>query len=142
MIPITVISLPHETQRRARIKNQLDRLGLSFSFFDAINGQDLPADMPLPYNEARRLRIFGRGLTQGEIGCLLSHKAVLEVIARSTTPCTLVLEDDVVIDAGLPGILQDIQTHANTFDLVRFLSGPKISRIKKRKILTLNTAGL
>lgn len=141
-LPIHVISLPQETQRRARMQDQLARLNLPFTFFDAIDGRTLPPGQPLPYDEKRRLRIFGKPLTPGEIGCLLSHKAVLEQIAQSDARLALVLEDDVIVGPALPELLKELAARAGAFDLVRFLAGPKIDRLKKRKILGLGTGHL
>ena len=48
---------------------------------------------------------FGLSLTQGAIGCAVSHKTIWEEVAKTEKNLVLILEDDAVI---LPGFTQKI----------------------------------
>ena len=118
-ITIEVISLPESAARRASVARQLDPTGLSWSFFDAIKPSALPAP-PAEYDAVRRLRFTGYPMSEGEIGCFLSHRAVwCEVVSRQR-PC-LVLEDDFTIAEGedLAGLLTLIAPHLAAFGFIR-----------------------
>jgi GR25 family glycosyltransferase involved in LPS biosynthesis len=92
---IVVISLA-DSVRRERVSPNLDSLGISWSFFEALRE---PATGLPQYSEAESLRFWGRGLSKAEIGCAASHMSVMAEIARSgSASWTLVVEDDVVLD--------------------------------------------
>jgi GR25 family glycosyltransferase involved in LPS biosynthesis len=94
---VTVISFP-DSPRRERVSANLNALGLPWRYFDAL--REAPPHLP-QYDEAQSVRFWGRTLSQGEIGCAASHLAVLsELAAAREETWTLVLEDDVALDAG------------------------------------------
>jgi GR25 family glycosyltransferase involved in LPS biosynthesis len=71
------------------MQRQLDDLGLPFRFFNAIDGSKMTATK---FREA-----VGVKLTPGEIGCGLSHLAVIREIAEGEHEYAAILEDDVFI---------------------------------------------
>lgn len=98
MIPLSVISLARSHERRAFMQRQLESLELPFRFFDAIDGSKLVEPVA---NKVMEASSIGVRLTRGEIGCALSHLAVLEEIAQSQHEYAAVLEDDVFVSAEL-----------------------------------------
>lgn len=135
MIPIYVISLPTDAARRARMAGQFERLGLPYRFFDGVDGRALPA-AALDAAAPSRHRRYWSHLTAGEIGCALSHLAVIRAIAAGPDPLALVLEDDVVLEPGLPGLLADLTKTADPppFDLLWLSHAP---RKRHRAVLPL-----
>ncbi|MET4322943.1 glycosyltransferase family 25 protein [Bradyrhizobium sp. RT5a] len=96
-VKVIVISLP-DSPRRERMGANLNALGLPWRYFDALRHP--PAHLP-QYDEARSIRYWGRTLSGSEIGCAASHLAVLSQLATSSEETwTLVIEDDVALDAG------------------------------------------
>jgi len=103
-LPIFVISLARAERRRARLSEQLERLGLAddVRWFDAIDGASLTDDEIRRHCSRRGYRGFLRyperafngTLTRGALGCALSWKALLPDIRQPT----LVLEDDALFD--------------------------------------------
>jgi len=89
LIPLNIISLERNHERRAFMQCQLDDLGLPFRFFNAIDGSNMTAKK---FREA-----VGVKLTPGEIGCALSHLAVIQEIAEGEHEYAAILEDDVFI---------------------------------------------
>jgi GR25 family glycosyltransferase involved in LPS biosynthesis len=97
-LSIVVISLAGSL-RRERASANLNLIDIPWTFFDALRA---PANGLPPYDEALAVRFWGRGLSKAEIGCAASHMSVLAKLAESDTDdsWTLVVEDDVVLDAG------------------------------------------
>ncbi len=126
MIPVIVISLLSSTDRRRAVEQSFGRVGVPFSFFDAVDGKTMgPADIaelaPRPYVDKR-----DRILTPGEIALAASFRRVLQRFYAGTDPFILIAEDDVVVsleaadylDAGL------LQSLPN-FDVLRLANDPK-----------------
>lgn len=136
--PIFVISLPGTEERRAYITNQLNTLGLPFSFFDAVNGHALDVLSHENYDGLKRRLSFGKDLTPGELGCFLSHKKLYEKICNDNLESAVILEDDVILHEDFPKILQSLSAHQNHFDIVRFLGSPKVMKRGGRKLISLD----
>lgn len=73
--PIFVISLKHSEDRRAYITKELARFGLEFEFFDAVDGASLDSDT-IKKVCSYDITKWRRPLSNGEIGCALSHISV------------------------------------------------------------------
>ena len=136
--PIFVISLPGTDERRSYISEQLGKLGLPFSFFDAVNGYELDVLSHENYNGKKRRLLFGKDLTQGELGCFLSHKKIYQKICNDNLESAVILEDDVILHEDFPKILSTLSKHQDHFDLVRFLGSPKVMKRGGRKLIPLN----
>src|SRR5215467_13979333 len=80
---ISVINLPHRTDRRAAMGEQLSRIGWRAKFFPAIRPKDA-AGFP----------------SIGARGCFLSHLAVLRDARDSGAEQLIILEDDVNFAPG------------------------------------------
>ena len=96
--PILVISLADATERRRQIAQQLDGLGLGFTFIEAIDGR---RGLPAPYSpfidRPGTLAQLGRAMTDGEYACALSHLSVYRRIVDQNLPGAIVLEDDAIL---------------------------------------------
>lgn len=104
--PIFVVSLSHSAERRAAVAANLDALGLSYTFLDAVAGEALSdAEVAQAYDRGSALTRFKRELARQEIGCYLSHIAVWRRIAREAVPVAVVLEDDAVCAPSLVDLL-------------------------------------
>jgi glycosyl transferase, family 25 len=129
---VLVISLASSVQRRAVIGRRLDELGLDYEFFDGVDGRALDLSALPDYDGRRRRLFFGKDLTPGEVGCLLSHRAVYRRVAHENAP-VLVLEDDAILSDDVPVVLSAIMKQEKTWDVVRFLDSEKT--LKKKKII-------
>ena len=101
---IAVISLKTAEDRRHSVSEQLNRLGLDFEFFDALD-----ASTPIPSHfvefDARAYSLNSqRNPLPGEIGCYASHLSLWKRCATSGEPM-LILEDDF---EALPGFVEAI----------------------------------
>ena len=114
-VAIRVISLLGSV-RRARVIEQLDGLGLDWRFFDALVGP--PPD--IPYDAAKTRRRHGRELSQGELGCFASHRALWHQAAGDSAPdVTLVLEDDVLVDPHFFSNIGTVAAAASAYPYLR-----------------------
>ena len=75
---IFVVSLKRSVDRRASMVTELERCGLRYEFVDAVDGRSLTASQRERYSATESLRLHGRELTSGEIGCALSHLLLYE----------------------------------------------------------------
>jgi len=78
---IFCVSLKRRTDRRAEIKEFCNRVDIKFEFFDAIDGKDI-CDQ------------YDSKLKPAALGCLLSHKAILERARDEGMPNVMIIEDD------------------------------------------------
>ncbi|MCF8496030.1 MAG: glycosyltransferase family 25 protein [Alphaproteobacteria bacterium] len=136
-IPVFVISLSGETSRRESVKTQLGRLGIPFEFFDAVDGRGMDVKTHPAYDGPRRIRCFGKHLTGGELGCLLSHKALYETILENNLDLALILEDDVILEDDFKIVLEDARNKTDRFDILRFLGSPKVMNRAHRDVFSM-----
>lgn len=95
MIPIFVISLTRSQERRAAVEKQMKRLGLSFLFWDAVDGKALGAEELAVVDFELAEKICGHALSLGEVGCALSHIRLYEMLVQQGIERAIILEDDI-----------------------------------------------
>jgi glycosyl transferase family 25 len=119
-VPSFVINLPSEIYRKNHMKELLSTLDLSFSFFEACNGDHIQfvktviSDKVLllqhdndNYFYDLNLRLNGTKLTKGELGCAISHIQLYKKLVNDTTnELYLIFEDDAkMMDCITPDII-------------------------------------
>ena len=124
--PVFIINLEHSADRRSRMAAQLDSLHLNYIFFKAVNGFDLNLETLPSYSKLRRRLFFGRDLTPGEMGCLLSHRAIYQHRLEANIKSAVILEDDVIIEPDFPDVINALIIAPIKWDVIRFLSSPKV----------------
>jgi len=124
VIPVIVISLVRSTDRRAAMAAHLASLGISFQFFDAIDGSTLTAEQVRAACRRPNPRRYGQYLLPTEGGCIASFRAVCERIARGADEFVCVIEDDITLDRRA-AVLLDAATLHNMprFDVLRIQQG-------------------
>lgn len=136
--PIFVISLPESTDRRAAMTAQMERLGLDFTFIDAVDGRKLDMLAQPEYDAAKRLAFFGLHLKGGEWGCLLSHKKIYEKMIAGNLECAVIFEDDALIDPRFSDVLNNVLSMDLDYDVIRFMGSNKIARKGYRHIVKVD----
>ncbi len=117
---IHLINLDKDVERLAYVSSRLAALGLTFARTAAVDGRLLPASARKPFLATPRTD--GNVWLPGEIGCLLSHRAVWQLIAAGDAPSAVVLEDDIHVADCLPEYLQRTDWLPAGFDIVRLES--------------------
>lgn len=133
-IPVFVISLASSSDRRDKIAARLDKLGMEYEFVDGIDLRGADISSHPDYDGARRRLFFGCDLQPGELGCLLSHRKVYQIMVSRHIPHALVLEDDAGLEDELPDVVRTLTDSPVAWDLIRFLDKKKVYRKKCRRI--------
>ena len=118
MLPIYVISLKASTSRRRAMTARMAALGLDFSFIDGVIGKDVPAAQRAALLSDRRRHYLGAPLSDGALGCLMSHRRAWEVIRDTKADAAIILEDDADLAPEVLDVLPRIATLKGRFDLI------------------------
>lgn len=134
-IPCFVINLKRSPDRRAAMVEKLSSLGIDHSFIDAVDGKMMTDAQRAAYAPTRRRLFIGHDLTDGEIGCLLSHRDVYRHMIAQNIPFALVLEDDTILSPDLPAVLKAAEPlmAGGKADMIRLLCRNKV--YKRSRIL-------
>ncbi len=110
-----VINLDRAPERLARVRAQLQQLQLPFTRLAAVDARALTPEQRAALDEPAYRRKHGMSPVPGELGCYLSHVAVMRAFLASDATFALVLEDDVLLKPSLPAVLQGLMRHAARF---------------------------
>ncbi|XP_067219355.1 procollagen galactosyltransferase 2 [Chanodichthys erythropterus] len=123
---VYLINLMRRKDRRDRMLQSLEVLGIDVTLIDAVDGKTL---------NSSQLRALGiemlpgykdpysdRVLTKGEIGCFLSHYSIWKKVVEFQQQQVLVLEDDVRFEPNfksrLNTIMEDVKQSGLQWDLI------------------------
>lgn len=124
---VFVINLERAPERMKFMSEELAREGLDFSRVPAIDGCQIPPDQIEKETSAFcQWCVIGRRMTNGEVGCALSHINIWQKMVSENIPLACVLEDDVTILPGFKERLFELETDCNPLDCsVYHLSTPR-----------------
>jgi GR25 family glycosyltransferase involved in LPS biosynthesis len=130
MIPVWVMNLPRDEDRRAFMTEQLVRLGVPHEIVPGVDGRALPADEVAKHNATFR-RGFNRDITRGELGCALAYRQLFRLISNGPDSFVCMMEDDIGLSGDIPSFLQEATLRAlPPFDVLRlFATGMRRHRI-------------
>ena len=101
-----IINLPRATARREAMIRQLNNLHIEFELLDAIDGRNLTKhDWTLVDKKSRDLE-GRRPLSQGMVGCHLSHRKALEIVASGHDELVAIFEDDISLKTECVTVFQ------------------------------------
>ncbi|XP_058831195.1 glycosyltransferase 25 family member isoform X2 [Topomyia yanbarensis] len=96
---IYMINLERRSERRKKMINNFDQLGLEIEYFPAVDGKKLNDDdlreIGVKFLPGYADPYHQRPMTMGEIGCFLSHYYIWEKIVELKQNEVLILEDDI-----------------------------------------------
>lgn len=114
-----VINLDRAPDRLARISAQLQHLQLPYTRLAAVDARALTAAQQAALDSPAFHRKHGMTPVPGELGCYLSHVAVMRAFLASAADFALVLEDDVLLQSSLPAVLQGLMQHPTRWDVAK-----------------------
>ena len=115
-----VINLDRDRERLQRIAGQLAPSGLAWTRQSAVYGRELPVDeQQRLLDSATYRRRHGMEPALGELGCYLSHVAVMRALLASEYRFALVLEDDVLLTPALVPVLRGLLAYPSRWDMVK-----------------------
>ena len=132
-----VISLKSATTRRRTVAKRLTAAGIDFEIFDAVDGRGFDVEAQPVYDGPRRRALYGHDMLGGEIGCLLSHKAILQKVVDERKGPALVFEDDIQLHPYFGQAVDGLMAHQERWELVRFFGDAKTLRQRQRPLLDL-----
>lgn len=99
---IYVISMSDAIKRRLHIAHEFSRFNLSYQFFDGL-------DKAAGLRKANELGICidTKKLTAGEIGCMMSHISLWEMVVKKELSHMAIFEDDIHFGNNVDAYLQD-----------------------------------
>ena len=114
-----VINLDRAPERLARVRAQLDELGLAWTRLPAVDARALKPEQSAALDEAAYRRKHGMTPSLGELGCYLSHVEVMRALLASNFEFALVLEDDVLLRPSLPAVLEGLLQYRARWDVAK-----------------------
>jgi glycosyl transferase family 25 len=114
-----VINLDRAPERLARVRAQLDGLGLAWTRLAAVDARTLTTEQASTLDEATYRRKHGMTPALGELGCYLSHVEVMRALLASRFEFALVLEDDVLLKPSLPAVLSGLVMCPQRWDVAK-----------------------
>ncbi|OOF31729.1 glycosyltransferase family 25 protein [Salinivibrio proteolyticus] len=129
-VQVFVISLRESTERRTRIKNQLNQRGIEFQFFDAIDSHSHVDALRKFENAQKTRKIKGYRLKPAELACFASHRQLWEKCIEKNKPI-VIIEDNVDLHDFHPKDLFNISEQTRDFSYI------KLSATRKRVFLKI-----
>lgn len=114
-----VINLDRARDRLARVSAQLDALGLPWTRLPAVDARALTPQQASALDEPAFRRKHGMTPSLGELGCYLSHIEVMRALLASPYEFALILEDDVLLHASLPAVLEGLVACRERWDVAK-----------------------
>lgn len=118
-MPIFIVNLQHDDEKKSHMEKIANSLDLKFEFITAIYGNDLTQlQVDEVYDEDLSQKVFGRGLSRGELGCALSHLSIYQKMVDEKIETALILEDDVDISIDIHDILKSTGQFPENWELI------------------------
>lgn len=120
---IYLINLDRREDRLRIMENRFDDLGCTFIRIPAFDG----------LQHAKTLDNWSYVLTPGEVGCFLSHKKCIQLIAHGDDEYGVILEDDVDLSSNIYRYITDvcwIPSDADIIKLETFHTRVKLSTLR------------
>lgn len=130
---IFVINLQRSTERMSLMKSELEKLGLEFERFNAVDGRALKqCVIDKYYSEKLNKKKYFTPLNKGEIGCYISHLKVCQEVLDKSLDYAIVLEDDIAIKPEFAQIPQVINNISQDWDWIKLSSICREKKVRRR----------
>lgn len=124
--PVFVINMAKNTTRMEHAAAELERVGLAFTRFEAVDGRALPSDeVARIYDPIANLTRARHPMVGPEIGCYLSHLAIWEKIAAGKAEGAIILEDDFTCADDFAHVLEAVAQDQGDWDILKLFSARK-----------------
>lgn len=140
---VFIINLKKDIERRKHIETLCAQYQLNYEFVDAVNGFELDAKVVQEITSVQEsIKLIGRELSVGEIGCTLSHLKIYKHILSKKIDYALVLEDDAAFDQKLSLFLKSFQGLEKEWDILLLgyysCSNHAFFDLKREYVLSIN----
>lgn len=111
MISVFVINLEKDYAKKNYISKLLMDYKIDFIMTPAVDGSKISqGNKEKVYNENQSNKNIGRGMSNGEIGCALSHLNIYKSMINNDIKQAIILEDDIFIDHKLKDFI-NVSSH-------------------------------
>ncbi len=139
MLPTFYINLDRRPDRNSAIQSQLQQLNIKAQRIQAIDGSTITNQQAAFVDSDMFILRMKRPISQGEIGCALSHRKIWQKILDEKLEYSLVMEDDVIINPALIELLTSNQY--KKFDFIN-LSSNEPYNIHEQALQKIITSGI
>jgi glycosyl transferase family 25 len=109
------INLARRPERRHTMEARFSTLGMAFERVDATTPADITPEQRARYCNPAAYR----WQTEGELACSLSHAKALRAFLATDEPYSAIFEDDAILSAALPRLLDAFGATAGSIDVLR-----------------------
>jgi glycosyl transferase family 25 len=115
---ICLINLARSTDRLAACAKQLEAYSLHFDRIEAVNGDSLDSNIISDlYNFSDSS--YHKHMTNGELGCYLSHLRAWQKIVDEQLDYAVILEDDILLQENIQHGLEAIKYIQQPWDVIK-----------------------
>jgi glycosyl transferase family 25 len=114
--------------------DQFKKADIRVTFFDGVLVSGSDADR-IAADEGVALGKFAKRLTLGELGCYFSHRRLWQQLIDSDDDAYVILEDDMILEAGFKVTVEALMRRGIEFDVVRL--GPNVPRMRRHRYANL-----
>ena len=130
---IFFINLDRSESRRAKMREQLDSLGLSYERFPAVDGKAAPDEfLSRYYSEELNKKKYYVPLVKSEIACYISHLKICEKILLENLDYAVVLEDDIILKDSFK-FIQPILDSIKNWNYIKLAETFKKQKVASRE---------
>lgn len=120
--PVYFINLARDTDRRQRMEQEFNRLGILGKRFDAVLWTSLnEQERQHLYSEDLNVKQYHCPLVNGEKGCYASHLALWKQLCDSSDSAMVVLEDDIELSDDFVPVIEAAMTSAGNWDMLKLI---------------------
>ncbi|WP_299184598.1 glycosyltransferase family 25 protein [uncultured Psychrobacter sp.] len=109
-----VVSLINEHERRKHIDDLFNEHSIDFSYFDAINKDQVENTL-----QKYGLAVTSERISKGEVACYLSHYCLWQQVIEHKLPYLMVFEDDIYFSKSAKTLLNNLDWLSNDFDVIK-----------------------
>lgn len=138
---IFVINLERSESRWKAMCVQLERLGLPFERFSAVDGREISDEvLRRHYSAELNRRKYYVDLSRSEIACYISHLKVCEKILSENLDYAIILEDDIILDAPFKFVPQALESITVKWKYIKLIAPFKRKKIVSREPVVFETS--
>lgn len=115
-----LICMEDSVDRHNQMKAQLEKFGIGYTWFKAINGKEKFEELSHLYDADAYRRNMGQDLLPGKVGCYQSHLQVWREFLKSDAEYALIFEDDIVLHDDFLIAVNTALSNADLWDTLRF----------------------
>jgi len=116
---VFVINLKKDKEKKEHMLKICKAFSLDCKFFDAVYGKSLShEEIEQSYLRKKSIKYSRKEMNLGEIGCLLSHKSIYQIIIDEKIEQALILEDDIEFSNDIEMIFSNISLFPKNWEIV------------------------